>query len=362
MSSNLGKRFSVSVFGESHGPAFGMVLENPPIGLTLDFDYIAAQMARRAPGNDPTATPRKEKDLPEFLSGIKDGVTTGAPLTAIIRNSGQRSIEYEALKRCPRPSHADYAAEVHYGGFQDVAGGGHFSGRLTAPLVTAGSILRLYLKQKGIEIGGHICRIGTVEDARFDPVSISPDTLCRLAEQSFALLDPTKEDTMRAEVEAARIEQDSIGGMLELAVTGLPAGLGGPMFDGVENILSKAIFGIPAVKGIEFGDGFALSAMRGSVANDQMYMKDGKVTCRTNHSGGVTGGITNAMPLIFRVAIKPTPSISRTQETVDLKTGETVPLNIHGRHDPCIVPRALPAVEAVTAIAVANLLSEVCEK
>lgn len=362
MSSNLGKRFSVSVFGESHGPAIGMVLENPPVGLTLDLDYIALQMARRAPGNDPTATPRKEKDLPEFLSGIKGGVTTGAPLTAIIRNTSQRSVDYETLKRCPRPSHADYAAEMHFGGFQDVAGGGHFSGRLTAPLVTAGSILRLYLKQKGIEIGGHICRIGAVEDARFDPVSVSPEALRDLSASRFALLDTEKEAAMRAEVEAARAEQDSVGGILEIAVTGLPAGLGGPMFDGAENIISKAVFGVPAVKGIEFGDGFALATMRGSASNDQMYMKDGKVICRTNHSGGITGGITNAMPLIFRVAIKPTPSISKTQETVDLATGKTVPLNIHGRHDPCIVPRALPAIEAVTAIAVANLLLEVCEK
>lgn len=359
MSSVIGKKISVSVFGESHGPAIGMVMDNPPVGVSLDIDYISEQMARRAPGKDSTSTPRKESDLPEFLSGIKNSLTTGAPLTAIIRNTNTRSVDYESLMRCPRPSHADYAAAVHYNGFNDVAGGGHFSGRLTAPLVTAGSILRLYLKSKGIEIGGHICQIGRVMDTRFDPISVDPSSLVSLSKSNFALLDTSKESEMRSEVEAARLDNDSIGGMVEIAVTGLPAGLGGPMFDGAENIISKAVFGIPAVKGIEFGDGFALCSMRGSEANDQMYMNDGKVACRTNHNGGITGGITNAMPLIFRVAIKPTPSISKEQETVDLKAGKNVPLTIHGRHDPCIVPRALPAIEAVTAIAVANLLSEV---
>lgn len=360
MSSNLGKHCSVSVFGESHGPAIGAVLENPPVGLPLDFDYISTQMARRAPGNDATATPRKEADIPEFLSGIKDGVTTGAPLTVIIHNKSQRSADYDDLKRTPRPSHADYAAEMHYKGFQDVSGGGHFSGRLTAPLVAVGSVLRLYLKQKGIEIGGHILRIGEAEDSHFDPVFVSGEELCDLSTSRFALLDKEKESAMREQVEAARKDNDSIGGILEIAVTGLPAGLGGPMFDGAENIISKAVFGIPAVKGIEFGDGFALASMRGSDANDNMYLNGGSVTCRTNHSGGITGGITNAMPLIFRVAIKPTPSIAKEQETVDLVSQQTVRLSIHGRHDPCIVPRALPALEAVTAIAITNLISEVC--
>ncbi len=362
MSSRIGKHISVSVFGESHGSAIGMVMDNVPVGIKLDTDYILKQMARRAPGNDVTSTPRKESDTPKFLSGIKNGVTTGAPLTAIIENTNTKSVDYENLMRHPRPSHCDYAALVHYNGFNDIAGGGHFSGRLTAPIVAASSILRLYLKSKGIEIGGHICQIGNVKDSRFDPVNISNDTLVSLSSSSFALLDASKETAMRNEVEAAKQEGDSIGGMVEIAVTGLPAGLGGPMFDGVENILSKAVFGIPAVKGIEFGSGFELASMRGSEANDELYINDGKVTCKTNHSGGATGGITNSMPIIFRAVIKPTPTIAKAQNTVDLEKMQNATLNIKGRHDPCIVPRALPAIEAVTAIAVANLLLEVAQK
>lgn len=361
MSSQIGKKITVTIFGESHGPAIGMVMDNPPVGIKVDEEYIMAQNFRRAPGNDPTATPRKEADLPEFLSGIKDGVTTGAPLTAIIKNTNTKSVDYQSLMRNPRPSHSDYAAYIHYRGHNDIAGGGHFSGRLTAPIVTAGSILRLYLKEKGIEIGGHICQIGNVYDKRFDPVNIDPDELISLSTDKFSLIDKSLEDDMRAEVEAARMEQDSIGGAVEIAVTGLPAGLGGPMFDGVENIISKAVFGIPAVKGIEFGSGFEFASMRGSKANDQMYYDGGQVLCRTNNCGGITGGITNSMPIIFRVALKPTPSISKEQETVDLISGTTTNLTIHGRHDPCIVPRALPAIEAVTAIAIANLLAEVTD-
>lgn len=362
MSSRIGKNISVSVFGESHGAAIGMVMDNVPVGIKLDTDYILKQMARRAPGNDSTSTPRKEGDLPEIISGVKDGVTTGAPLTVIIKNTNTKSVDYDNLMRHPRPSHSDYAAYVHYNGFNDIAGGGHFSGRLTAPIVAAGSILRLYLKSKGIEIGGHICQIGNVKDSRFDAANISADTLNTLSSSSFALLDSSKEAEMRAEVEAAKKEGDSIGGMVEIAVTGIPAGLGGPMFDGVENIISKAVFGIPAVKGIEFGSGFELASMRGSEANDELYINDGRVLCKTNHSGGATGGITNSMPIVFRAVIKPTPSIAKNQATVDLKQMTDASLSIKGRHDPCIVPRALPAIEAVTAIAVANLLLEVAEK
>ncbi len=361
MSSQIGKKITVSIFGESHGPAIGMIMDNPPAGLKIDNDYILEQNARRAPGNDPTSTPRKEADMPEFLSGIKDGVTTGAPLTAIIRNTNTKSVDYESLMRNPRPSHSDYAAYIHYNGHNDIAGGGHFSGRLTAPIVTAGSILRLYLKEKGIEIGGHICQIGNVRDERFDPVNIAKNKLICLSKSNFALLDPCVETKMRAQVEAARMDNDSVGGAVEIAITGLPAGLGGPMFDGVENIIAKAVFGIPAVKGIEFGAGFDFAEMRGSQANDQMYYEGDQVKCSSNNCGGITGGITNSMPIIFRVALKPTPSISKEQQTVDLITRTTSTLTIHGRHDPCIVPRALPAIEAVTAIAIANLLSEVAD-
>ena len=358
MSSQIGNKIKVTVFGESHGPAIGMVMDNPPAGIKLDFDYISAQNKRRAPGNDKTATPRKEADNPEFLSGIADGVTTGDPITISIRNGNTKSGDYESIKHTPRPSHADYATYAKTGEYIS-AGGGHFSGRLTAPIVTAGSILRLYLKEKGVEIGGHILKIGNAEDKRFDPVNIDDETIISLSKSNFALLEQSAEEKMRAEVEAARLEGDSIGGMVEIAVTGLPAGLGGPMFEGVENEIARAVFGIPAVKGIEFGAGFDFAKMRGSEANDQMHYNGEKVACITNNNGGVTGGITNAMPIIFRVAIKPTPSISKPQKTVDLKRGTDTEIVIKGRHDPCIVPRALPAIEAVTAIAVANLLREV---
>lgn len=354
MSSQIGNKIKVSVFGESHGPAIGMVMDNPPVGLKLDFDYIANQNKRRAPGFDPTATTRKEDDQPQFLSGIKNGYTTGAPIAMIIPNNNTKSGDYSNIEDTPRPSHADYAANIRYNGFNDISGGGHFSGRLTAPLVSAGSILRLYLKEKGVEIGGHILKIGTAADSRFDLVNIDPDTLLSLSNSKFPLLDNEKEGVMRQEIETAKQNNDSIGGILEIAVTGLPAGLGNPMFDGIENELAKAIFGVPAVKGIEFGAGFDFANMYGSQANDQMYYKDGKVYCSSNNNGGITGGITNAMPLVFRVAIKPTPSISKEQQTVNLKEKTNTEIKIQGRHDPCIVPRALPAIEAVTAIVLAN--------
>ena len=355
MSSQIGKKIKVTVFGESHGPAIGMVMDNPPAGIKLDFDYISAQNKRRAPGRDKTATPRKESDEPEFLSGIKNNVTTGDPITVNIRNTNTKSGDYEALKHTPRPSHADYATFAKTGEYIP-AGGGHFSGRLTAPIVTAGAILRLYLKEKGIEIGGHILKIGNAEDKRFDPVNINKETLLELSKSNFALLDKAVEEKMRGEVESARLDGDSIGGTLEIAVTGIPAGLGGPMFEGVENEIARAVFGIPAVKGIEFGAGFDFAKMRGSNANDQMYYDGDAVRCYTNNNGGITGGITNSMPIIFRVAIKPTPSIALPQKTVDLINKKNTEITVHGRHDPCIVPRALPAIEAVTAIAIANLL------
>lgn len=358
MASSLGDKIKVSVFGESHGPAIGMVMDSPPAGIKIDFTALWRELDRRAPGNDPTATKRKEADMPEFISGLKDGVTTGAPLTAIIKNTSQRSKDYSELEIKPRPSHADYAAHVHYGGFNDVSGGGHFSGRLTAPLVIAGAILKQYLKTKGITIGGHILRIGSVEDQHFDPVNVTAQELEMLSTR-FPLIEPSAEEKMRSEVAFAAKRGDSVGGIIEIAVTGINAGFGGPMFDGVENIISKAVFGVPAVKGIEFGLGFGFGSAVGSKVNDPLTLEDGKVVCKTNNCGGITGGITNGMPIIFRCAIKPTPSISMIQETVDLEKREDTILEIKGRHDPCIVPRALPAIEAVTAIAVANLLQEV---
>ena len=358
MSSTFGKNLHISVFGGSHTEAIGVVIDGLPAGETIDQDALLRQMARRAPGRDKSSTPRKESDIPRILCGLLDGVTTGAPLCLIIENTNIRSKDYSDLKIHPRPGHADYTAFVRYGGHNDIRGGGHFSGRLTACLVAAGGIARQILQRRGILIGAHALQIGPVFDRRFDPVSISPEELIRLSETSFALLDPKKESAMRDVIEEARMAQDSIGGIVECAVTGLPAGLGSPMFDGVENVLGAALFGVPAVKGVEFGDGFGVAALHGSENNDPFtYGEDGKVKTLTNHAGGVLGGITTGMPLVFRCAVKPTSSISRAQHTIDLSRGCDDTLSVHGRHDPCIVPRAIPVVEGVAAMALLDMMS-----
>lgn len=358
MNSRFGSKISLDIFGESHGTAIGAVLTGLPAGAQIPYDDIAAQGARRAPGKDKTATTRKEADIPEFLSGVLDGKTTGAPLALIIRNNDTRSKNYDNLAACPRPSHSDYPAYVKYSGFNDIRGGGHFSGRLTAPIVAAGTVCRSILKNKGITVGGHIAQIGSVCDTPFDAVKVSGDELERLSASLFSLNSPEKEEAMRREIEAARLDGDSVGGIVELAVTGLPAGLGNPMFAGVENIIASALYGIPAVKAVAFGEGFDFGAMRGSQANDEMYYGENTVKTKTNHCGGICGGITNSMPLIIKVALKPTPSISKPQQTVNLKTGEDAQLIIEGRHDPCIVPRALPALEAMLSVAVLDLLAQ----
>ncbi len=359
MKSSIGSRVRLTVFGESHGPAIGCVLEGLPAGHKIDMDLVLAQMARRAPGKDKTATPRKEADLPEFLSGVLDGVTTGAPLAIIIRNNDTKSHNYDNLKFSPRPNHSDYAAWVKYGGFNDVRGGGHFSARLTAPIVAAGAICRSILKEKGITVGGHILSIGGITDPEFDPVNIEADTLSELSGKLFALNLPEKENEMREKVEAARMSRDSVGGAVELAAVGLPAGIGNPMFYGVENLLAQILYAVPAVKSVSFGAGDRFAEMLGSEANDQMYVDEsGKVKCLTNNCGGITGGITNGMPLIVKVALKPTPSISRPQQTVNLATKKNSTLEIEGRHDPCIVPRALPALEAALSVGLLDLLLE----
>ena len=358
MSSTFGKNLHISVFGGSHTEAIGVVIDGLPAGETIDQDALLRQMARRAPGRDKSSTPRKESDIPRILCGLLDGVTTGAPLCLIIENTNIRSKDYSDLKIHPRPGHADYTAFVRYGGHNDIRGGGHFSGRLTACLVAAGGIARQILQRRGILIGAHALQIGPVFDRRFDPVSISPEELIRLSETYFALLDPEKESAMRDVIEEARMAQDSIGGIVECAVTGLPAGLGSPMFDGVENVLGAALFGVPAVKGVEFGDGFGVAALHGSENNDPFtYGENGKVKTLTNHAGGVLGGITTGMPLVFRCAVKPTSSISRAQHTIDLSRGCDDTLSVHGRHDPCIVPRAIPVVEGVAAMALLDMMS-----
>lgn len=357
MSSTYGDKIKISVFGESHGNGIGVVIDGLPAGVKIDMDKVLVQMARRAPGKDKTATPRLEKDFPNVLSGMLDGTLTGAPLCAVIQNTNTRSGDYSNLLSCPRPGHSDYAAFVKYNGANDIKGGGHFSGRITAPIVFAGAICRQILEQKGIKIAAHIASIGNVDDVSFNPVEIEDELIEELNLSAFALIDDSAEQKMRDEVEKARTSLDSVGGTIECAVTGIEAGFGDPMFDGVEGVIAKAVFGVPAIKGIEFGKGFELSKMRGSQSNDPFRYKDGKVVTETNNMGGILGGITNGMPVIFRAAVKPTPSISQKQKTVDLQKKENAELEIHGRHDPCIVPRAVPVIEAVTALAIINIMN-----
>lgn len=356
MSSTYGNKIKISVFGESHGNGIGVVIDGLPAGVKIDMDSVLVQMSRRAPGKDKTATPRKESDLPKVLSGMLGDTLTGAPLCAVIENTNTRSGDYGNLLSCPRPGHSDYTAFVKYNGANDIRGGGHFSGRITAPIVFAGSICRQILSQKGIKIAAHINSIGNVADEPFNPVSINDALIDRLNESSFALVDNSVEEKMRSVVEDARMSLDSVGGTIECAVTGIEAGIGEPMFDGVEGVIAKAVFGVPAIKGIEFGKGFELSKLRGSQSNDPFRYKDGKIVTETNNCGGILGGITNGMPIIFRAAVKPTPSIAQKQKSVDLQKKENTELEVHGRHDPCIVPRAVPVIEAVTAIAIANLM------
>lgn len=356
MSSTYGDKIKISVFGESHGNGIGVVIDGLPAGVKIDMDSVMTQMSRRAPGKDRTATPRKESDLPKVLSGMLGDTLTGAPLCAVIENTNTRSGDYGNLLSCPRPGHSDYTAFVKYNGANDIRGGGHFSGRITAPIVFAGSICRQILSQKGIKIAAHINSIGNVCDEPFNPVGIDDALIDRLNLSSFALVDNSVEEKMRSVVEDARMSLDSVGGTIECAVTGIEAGIGEPMFDGVEGVIAKAVFGVPAIKGIEFGKGFELSKMRGSQSNDPFRYNDGKVVTETNNCGGILGGITNGMPIIFRAAVKPTPSIAQKQKSVDLQKKENAELEIHGRHDPCIVPRAVPVIEAVTAIAIANLM------
>lgn len=359
MSSTWGEKIRISIFGGSHTRAIGVNIEGLPSGEPICWEQVLGQMARRAPGQDPTATTRKEADTPQVLCGLLDGVTTGAPLCAIIENTNQRSKDYSSLRVLPRPGHADYTAYVKYGNHHDVRGGGHFSGRLTAPLVFAGAIARQLLQRRGILVASHVASIGEAQDQPFDPVSIPPQLLERLAGEYFPVIDAAAKERMRQVVEAARLDCDSVGGVVECAVTGLPVGAGEPMFGGAENRIASLCFGIPAMKGIEFGAGFDAARRWGSQNNDPFYYDaQGQVKTRTNHAGGILGGITNGMPLVFRAAFKPTPSIAQEQDTVNLETGQNATLSIHGRHDPCIVPRAAAAVEAAACVAVLELLAE----
>ena len=350
MSSTYGEIIKLSIFGQSHGPAIGMTLDGVPAGLPVDTVKLQEFLNRRAPGQNDFSTTRKEADTPEFLSGIVDGYTCGAPITAIIRNTNTKSSDYDNLKDCPRPGHADYTAQMKYGGYQDVAGGGHFSGRLTAALCIAGGLCKQWLGAKGVRIGAHLVNVAGIADEPIflDPVNPDLDTI----NKDFPVLNPDAGHKMRDAIAKAKADGDSVGGIIECVITGLPAGLGEPMFGGMESRIAQIVYGIPAIKGVDFGSGFCGSYLRGSENNDEYIIENGAVHTLTNNAGGILGGITTGMPVVFQAAVKPTPSISKPQQTISISNLECKPLEVKGRHDPCIAPRAVPVIEAAAAIAV----------
>ncbi len=353
MKNSFGSQITVTLFGESHGPAVGAVIDGLSPGIRVDTEYIMKKMEQRRP-KDGISTARRESDIPEILSGVFNGYTTGTPLTLVIKNESVRSRDYESISDIPRPSHADYTAECKYHGFQDYRGGGHFSGRVTAALVAAGAIFRSALEKKGILIGTHIASLKGVKDRGFGDFR---EDVSALDAADFPVLDKEAAERMRELILSVKEEGDSVGGILESAIIGIPCGVGEPWFDSFEGVLSHALFSVPAVKGVEFGAGFGFADMLGSEANDEFICDGGEIRTRTNNNGGINGGITNGMPIIFRTVIKPTPSIYKAQSSVSMKTLKPTRLTISGRHDPAIIHRARAVVDAVTAIAVADLLS-----
>lgn len=356
MSNLIGNHFRLLIFGQSHAPSIGAVIEGLPAGFQPDWDAVNAFMARRAPGNSKLSTARKEADLPEILSGLNErGETCGAPLTMRIVNTDARSQDYAKLRDVPRPGHADYPAYVKFGGANDIRGGGQFSGRLTAPLCFAGALAMQLLEKQNIRVRAHIAKIAGIAD---DPIDdVHPD-LDSIDNGELAVISASAGEKMRTAIVSAQAEGDSVGGIIECIVTGVPVGLGDPMFDGVENRLARMLFGVPAVRGVEFGAGFAAADLRGSEHNDAYCIDENGVSTQTNRHGGVLGGMTTGMPIILRVAIKPTPSIAQEQSSVSLADKKSETLAVRGRHDPCIVPRAVPCIEAAVAAAIYDLISE----
>ena len=357
MSSEFGNKVKVSVFGQSHGEAIGVVINGLPSGEKIDLDKLQSFMERRRGGKNPYSTKRSEADVPKILSGVVDSHTCGMPFSAIIENADKRSEDYSEILDKPRPGHADYTAFVKWQGNADMRGGGHFSGRLTAPLCIAGGIAKQILERRGIYVGAHLDEVAGIPDS---PFPLYPDNALfeEIAQKDFPVIDGNAGDKMKEAIVNASNELDSVGGIIECMATGVPAGLGEPMFDGMENRLASALFGIPAVKGVEFGLGFAAARMKGSENNDPYEMRDGKIRTVTNNAGGILGGITNGEPLRMRLAIKPTPSISKEQNTVSLSGMENAKLTVKGRHDPCIAARAVPVVEAVVALVILDTLME----
>jgi chorismate synthase len=356
MSGVWGNNIKVSIFGESHGNAIGINIDGLPSGFEIDMDKVLLEMNRRAPGKNAMSTARKESDLPEILSGYFEGKTTGTPLCAIIRNADTRSKDYSKTKDYMRPGHADYTGYMRYSGFNDYRGGGHFSGRITANLVFAGAICKQILEKEGIYIGAHISSIKDIKDKDFNSTNILKDEILKLRKMELPLIDESLGEKIKHTILQAKYDGDSVGGSIECAVTGISPGIGNPFFDSVESTLAHLMFSVPAVKGIEFGKGFEMTNMFGAECNDEYYYDGDKVKTTTNNNGGILGGITNGMPILFKVAIKPTASIIKEQSTIDIKTNENVKFRVEGRHDPCIVQRAVPVIEAVTAIGLLDLI------
>lgn len=356
MSSVWNGNLQLSVFGESHGTAVGMVMHGLPAGKPVDEAVLNAFLQRRAPGQDAYASARREEDRAEILSGITDGRTNGAPLAVVIHNRAADRTDYDTLRDTPRPGHADFPAQMKYNGAQDPCGGGHFSGRLTAPLCAAGGICLQFLAEYGISVGAHIASIAGVYDEEWDPALVDAAQLRKLTESTFPVLNAQAGNDMKVAIAEAAAEGDSVGGTIACAVAGLPVGLGEPMFAGMENKIASLVFAIPAVKGIAFGNGFAAASLRGSQNNDAFIQTEHGTRTATNRHGGVLGGLTTGMPLLFEVAVKPTPSVAVPQQSVSFADGAETQIQVIGRHDPCIIPRAIPAVEAVAAVAVYDAL------
>ena len=351
-----GNNIKISIFGESHGRGIGINVDNLPSGFLLDMEEIMSEMKRRAPGKSNLSTSRREEDVPEILSGYFEGRTTGTPLCAVIRNNDNKSKDYSKTKDIMRPGHGDYPGFIKYKGFNDYRGGGHFSGRITAPLVFAGAICKQILREEGVEIVAHIQSIGEVKDKSFLDCNLDKELINSLKNEEFPLINKNLEEKMKKEILNAKKEGDSVGGVIECMILGVKAGIGSPFFDSVESTLSHLLFSVPSVKGVEFGRGFNITKMRGSDANDEYYIDEGRVKTKSNNNGGVSGGITNGMPIIFRVAIKPTPSVYKEQNSINISTMEETTLQIDGRHDPCIVQRAVPVIEGVSAIGILDLI------
>ena len=353
MSSLWNNRISISIFGESHGPAIGVVIDNLPPGEHIDIEELGRFLSRRAPKKDGTTTMRSEKDLPQIMSGLINDKTTGTPLCAFIQNTDTRSKDYSNISKLARPGHADYTGAVRYKGFNDIRGGGHFSGRLTAPLCFAGAICGQILEKRGIYTGAHIAEIHNIKDDMFDRTNVNKNEILDVRYKKFPVINDSRGEEMFEDIQKARIGCESLGGIIECACVNVPAGIGSPIFDGLENTLAQLIFGIPAVKGLEFGAGFLTAKMVGSQNNDDFYVDErGHVKTKTNNHGGILGGISSGMPITLNVAIKPTPSISKPQDTIDLGDMKNDVLSIKGRHDPCIVPIAVPCVEAAVNIGI----------